>query len=314
MKLTVSQRFDLCAAAALRIVNSYRAAAPAGFDVFNMPHLKRIYDKKEDIPAEYQSLYEEKDGRWTIESVEIEGFVPVKKLEEFRNQNVKLSESLKKFDGIDPERYQELLGRATELDDANLVTKSDVAKRVEARVKEVLEQHAKEKAQWTTQIGERDAKLRKVLIESKALEAGVPLGLRKEKGAQNALIMLVNNTFTIDENGEPVAYEPDGKTVRLSPNGDQMRGDEAVRSYVKKLSSEEAPFLFEGNTGAGAEPGTNRGGRGGADDGAANPWDPKTLNRTDQGKIFLADPARAQRMARKFGVELRMPVGQAAAK
>jgi hypothetical protein len=277
-----------------------------------MPHLKRIYEKKEDIPAEYVSLYEEKDGRWTIESVEIEGFVPVKKLEEFRNQNVKLSESLKKFDGVDPERYNQLLERATELDDANLVKKSDVAARVEARTKEVLEQHAKEKQLWQAKLSERDAKLRKVLIESKALEAGVPLGLRKEKGAQNALIMLVNNTFTIDENGEPVAYEPDGKTVKLSPNGDQMRGDQAVRDYVKKLSSDEAPFLFEGNRGTDVEPGTSGGAATrGREDGGVNPWDPKTLNRTKQGEIYMKDPALAQRMAKKFGVDLRMPVGAA---
>lgn len=59
-------------------------------------------------------------------------------------------------------------------------------------------------------------------------------------------------------------------------------------------------FVVNGNSGGGA--GGGSGGVGAGSDG--NPWNPKTRNLTEQGRLFNADPAKARQMAAEHGVRL----------
>ena len=66
--------------------------------------LKFKFKSKEEIPADQQALYVERDNGWMLD---VDGVVDKSKLEEFRANNIALSNQLaeqkKRFEGIDPE-------------------------------------------------------------------------------------------------------------------------------------------------------------------------------------------------------------------
>ncbi len=53
--------------------------------------LKYKYATKQEIPAEHQSLYVERDGAWLLDA---DGVVSQAKLDEFRQNNITLDESI----------------------------------------------------------------------------------------------------------------------------------------------------------------------------------------------------------------------------
>lgn len=59
-------------------------------------------------------------------------------------------------------------------------------------------------------------------------------------------------------------------------------------------------FVTNGSSGGGAG-GSGNGSGGGGD---VNPWDPKSRNLTEQGRLLRADPAKARQMAAQHGVKL----------
>ena len=71
--------------------------------------LKYKFKTREEIPAEQQPFYVERDGAWTLDA---EGIVEKTKLDEFRTTNVNLlrerDDLAKRFEGIDPDQVREL--------------------------------------------------------------------------------------------------------------------------------------------------------------------------------------------------------------
>jgi hypothetical protein len=117
---------------------------------------------------------------------------------------------------------------------------------------------------------------------------------------------MVNETWTIDpESGEPVSYEPDGRTVKYDGGGNPMRGEGAMKKYIEGLAKDRAKFLFEDNQGGGADGTTRSGGTGSRDDLEVNPFDPKTYNRTRQTELVKTNFEKARRMAAKHGIDLK---------
>lgn len=276
-----------------------------------MPKLKRTYTNKEEIPTEAAGLYIESGGQHVLQhDLEVEGLVPNATLEEFRNTNINLRKDLARFEGVDPDKYKELSSREQQIRDAETKGSERIEERVQERTKAALQQWEKDRAQLTGQVGTLSEKLQKAVIESRALEQATPFGLRKD--AARNLILLVNEQWRLDENGEPVCFESDGKTVRLDGSGKPMRGTDGLQRFIERLAREDAKFLFEGNQGGGGQ-GSGHGGYQN-DDGEINPFDPKTYNRTKQGELVIKDFAKAKRMAARHGIDLkpssiRMPAG-----
>jgi hypothetical protein len=273
--------------------------------VRSMTTLKRTYDKKDEIPAEFAALYEETgEAKWVLK-VEIEGLVPAKRVDDFRDTNVKLRTRLEAYHDKDfgngevtPERVEELMAKEQELEDGKLTKSSEVAKKVEERTKEMRDKFEKEKKALQDQLSDKTSKLQRALIESKAVESAIPFGLKKT--AHEDLIDRVLKVFKIDENGEPVAYQDDGKTIRYGADDKPL----SIKEYVKGLATDRAKHLFEENTGLHGDP-TKTSGRSG-DGTEANPWMKDTFNRTQQGEIVRKDPDKAERMAARAGVALRV--------
>ena len=91
--------------------------------------LKFKFKTREEIPAEHQSLYVERDGAWMLDA---EGVVEKAKLDEFRNANIALTnernELKQRFDGIDPDEVRKLADEKRKLEEAQQVKAGEVDK------------------------------------------------------------------------------------------------------------------------------------------------------------------------------------------
>ena len=148
--------------------------------------LKYKFKAREEIPAELQSLYVEREGAWTLDA---EGVVEKAradelrtKLDEFRTSNVTLTnecnELKKRFEGIDPEEVKRLGEEKRRLEEEQRLKEGKFAEVMESRLKNA-------KADWEKQLGtvtsERDvltSRLTAIQIDQAVVSEATKRGLR----------------------------------------------------------------------------------------------------------------------------------------
>ncbi|HQL80440.1 MAG TPA: hypothetical protein PLU91_19740 [Verrucomicrobiota bacterium] len=250
--------------------------------------LKFKIKSKDEIPAGLEAHYVERDGGWVLDA---EGAVEKGKLDEFRANNITLSNELaeqkKRFEGIDPEQVRKLAEEKQRLEEAQQIKAGEVEKVVEARVKTARGELEK---QVSAVSAERDAlnlRLVTIQIDQGVVAAASKRGLRPT--AIPDITARARNVFRL-VNGVPTAFEADGQTVRVGKDGSTaMTLDEWVEQQVA-----DAPHLFESNAGGGAA-GNGSGGAGG-NRSVRNPFRKETWNLTEQMKLERTDPALAARL------------------
>jgi hypothetical protein len=251
--------------------------------------LKFKYRTKDEVPAESQALYVERDGVWHLD---VEGAVDKAKLDEFRSNNLTLSNQLaeqkKRFEGIDPDEVRKLAEEKQKLEEAQQLKTGEVDKVVEGRLKSA-------KADWDKQFGavtaERDslnARLTAIQIDQGVITAATKKGLRPT--AMPDITARARTVFKLVD-GVPRAFEADGQTVRVGKDAiSPMTLDEWVDQQVA-----DAPHLFESNGGGGAaSDASGGGGRSGRS--VKNPFRKETWNLTEQMKLQKSDPQLAARL------------------
>ena len=253
--------------------------------------LKFKFKSKDEIPAEQQALYVERDGAWTLD---VDGAADKAKLDEFRANNIALSNQLaeqkKRFEGIDPEEVRKLAEEKQRLEETQQLKLGEVEKVLENRLKTA-------RADWDKQFGavtaERDAlntRLASIQIDQGVITVATKKGLRPS--AIPDITARARSVFRL-VNGAPTAFEPDGKTVRVGKDGiTPMNLEEWVDAQVS-----DAPHLFESNAGGGAA-GDASGGGGAtrATRSVKNPFRKETWNLTEQMKLMKSDPQLAARL------------------
>jgi len=245
--------------------------------------LKFKYATKQEIPAEHQSFYVERDGSWTLDA---DGVVSQTKLDEFRQNNITLTNQLKKFEGIDPDAVRQLAEDKRKLEEAQQLKAGEVDKVIEARLKAA-------RADWDKTHGvvvaERDAltgRLTAIQIDQAVVSEATKRGLRPT--AITDITSRARTTFKL-VNGVPQAFEADGQTARMGKDGVSPM---TLAEWVDALVS-DAPHLFEANAGSGAA-GSGSGGAGNRS--VKNPFRKETWNLTEQMKLQKSDPALAARL------------------
>jgi hypothetical protein len=250
--------------------------------------LKFRYKTKEEVPAESQSLYVERDGAWMLD---VDGAVDKSKLDEFRTNNItlanQLAEQRKKFEGIDPDEVRKLAEEKRRLEEAQQLKGGEVEKVVEGRLKTA-------KTEWDKQFNavasERDSlnsRLTAIQIDQGIVAAATKKGLRPT--AIPDITARARVVFKLVD-GAPRAYEADGQTVRVGKDGiTPLTLDEWVDQQVA-----DAPHLFESSAGGGAA-GNGSGGAGG-NRSVKNPFRKESWNLTEQMKLQKTDPQLAARL------------------
>jgi hypothetical protein len=242
--------------------------------------LKYKYATKQEIPAEHQSFYVERDGAWLLDA---DGVVSQTKLDEFRQNNITLTNQLKRFEGIDPDAVRQLADDKRKLEEAAQLKAGEVDKVLAARLKEAMDKiHA-------PVVAERDAltsRLTAIQIDQAVVTEATKRGMRPT--ALTDITARARQTFKL-VNGVPQAFEADGQTARTGKDGVSPM---TLAEWVDALVS-DAPHLFEANAGSGAA------GSGGGVTGnrsAKNPFRKETFNFTEQMKLQKTDPALAARL------------------
>ena len=248
--------------------------------------LKYKFATKQEIPAEHQPFYVERDGAWLLDA---DGVVSQTKLDEFRQNNITLTNQLKKFEGIDPDAVHQLAEDKRKLEEAQQLKAGEVDKVIEARLKTA-------RAEWDKTHGvvvaERDAltgRLTAIQIDQAVVTEATKRGLRPT--ALTDITSRARTNFKL-VNGVPQAFEADGQTARMGKDGVSPM---TLAEWVDALVS-DAPHLFEANAGSGAA-GSGPGGAGSASARAArNPYRKETFNLTEQMKLQKSDPQLAARL------------------
>lgn len=250
--------------------------------------LKFKFKTREEIPAEHQSLYVERDGAWHLDA---EGIVEKSKLDEFRNTNVTLlkerDDLKKRFEGIDPDEVRKLSEEKRRLEEAQQVKAGEVDKVIENRLRNAKTEWDKQLAGVTSERDALNSRLTAIQIDQGIITAATKRGLRP-----TAIPDITARARTVFKlvNGVPRAFEADGQTVRAGKDGiTPMTLEEWVDAQVS-----DAPHLFESNAGGGAA--GNASGGGASTRVQKNPFRRETWNLTEQMKLQKTDPALAARL------------------
>lgn len=264
--------------------------------------LKYIVNDLSEVDEAFHSLYSESklDGR-TVMVLQVEGVVPKGKLDEFRNNNIALKRQLEevteRFAGIEmePAEIKALIDQKDAIEEAarNGRKNVDIDKMLNERTARLREDYerrisavSKERDGLSSQLAER-------VISQEVLRVAAEKGLRST--AQLDVTSRARALFTLAD-GKPVAQR-DGQPVYGKDGFTPL----SVEEWVESLTA-EAPHLFEGSSGAGANgairsqnqlPGRNpwKGGRGSRD------W-----NLTEQGKMIRDNPSLAKRLMHQAGI------------
>jgi hypothetical protein len=249
--------------------------------------LKYKFKSKDEIPADQQALYVERDGGWTLD---VDGAADKSKLDEFRANNIALSNQLaeqkKRFEGIDPDEVRKLAEEKQRLEEAQQIKSGEVDKVVESRLKTAKSEWDKQLAAVANERDSLNARLTGIQIDQGVITVATKRGLRPT--AIPDITARARTVFRLVD-GAPRAFEPDGQTVRVGKDGiTPMTLDEWVEQQVA-----DAPHLFESNAGSGAV-GNGSGGVGNKS--VKNPFRKETWNLTEQMKLIKSDPQLAARL------------------
>ena len=249
--------------------------------------LKFKLKSKDEIPAGLEIHYVERDGWWVLDA---DGVADKAKLDEFRQNNIALTNQLKRFEGSLQTATEQLQQVTAEKDRLELQAKGhkpeDVDKVIEARLKVA-------RAEWDKQHGvvvaERDTltgRLTAIQIDQAVVTEATKRGLRPT--AIPDITSRARMNFKL-VNGVPQAFEGDGQTARMGKDGVTPM---TLAEWVDALVS-DAPHLFEANAGSGA---AGSGGGAAGNRSMRNPFRKESFNLTEQMKIQKTDPQLAARL------------------
>jgi hypothetical protein len=190
--------------------------------------LKPILDTLDGLPPALREHYSKADdGKFKLA---LEGGHPdTARLAEFRDNNIKLTHSLAKFDGVDPEEYKSLKAKAGAGDAPDVA-----ALRTELATEKAARLDAQKRA---------DNFLIESMIADAFLKAG---GVPKARGF---IIGLAKDQFSVE------GGKLKGRSFSPDRPGEPLSVDEFVT-----LQTRENSYLFAASSGGGADP--KRGGGG----------------------------------------------------
>jgi hypothetical protein len=226
--------------------------------------LKFIVNNLEDVEEALRPLYKvAADGKFHLQT-EADPDAK-KKVDEFRDNNVKLMKELdemkKKYGNIDPEKVKELEKMQQDIDDKKMLDVKGVDELVAQKTERMRQDYEDQIAELkktidakSTELNKTAERLSEVLIDGEITKAATAIG-GVRPGAMEDIIARGRRVWRLEE-GKPVPKEGD-KILYGKDAKEIMTFDEWAR-----VLATSAPFLFEPSSGGGA------GGAGGAGGGS----------------------------------------------
>lgn len=242
--------------------------------------LKMKYASKEEIPAGYDSLYEQSGESWILVGVEgVKSEDDVERVKGALNKERTLRENaeraLKKFEGLDPEKTREDLARIPELESAasGKVDEAKIEEMVNARLKRHTNPLERDLETARKELAARDGELT-------TLRGSIKTRDMLDQVRKTAAEMKVRPEALMDiELLAPSLLElsDDGVVVTKSV-GDQTAGID-LKSFFQDQQARR-PHWWPESAGGGSRP---PGGGGAIPN---NPWSSKNWNLTEQTRYI----------------------------
>ncbi len=253
--------------------------------------LKATVASLDEIPESLRELYEEQDGKYVLK---VEGMIPKQRLDEFRENNIKLMKELDQLrkqmetlKDIDPEKYREMARRLQDIDEKKLLDEGKIDELVQKRTERMRAEYEHQAQAMKRALEELkqeretlNQRLSEVLIDNAIRDIAVQAGVRK-----TAIPDVLSR-------GRQVWRLKDGKPVPLRDDqiiyGKDGTEPMSMQEWINQLQS-EAPHLFEPSTGGGAQHGSSGNTRPGTisirDRDAIN----NNLEAIAEGKVIVVD-------------------------
>lgn len=250
-----------------------------------------------------RSFYVEKDGKfvlnvtptdgWALEDVE--GLKTA--LGRERQAREKLEGQVKSYEGIDPETAKKNAQKVERYSKFDPEKEADriAEEKYRSREEQLVSKHSQTVKKLEEALDKRTAQLRKTLVES-AIKSEVaklnPIDAEAVEliAARSVVLKDVDGEFhieVVDERGNPRIKDVHGNPMDIP-------------SYLQELR-EKRSHLFKADerSGIGMKPNTQSPSN--SMPGVKNPWAKESWNLTEQMKLMIADPAKAERLKAMAG-------------
>mgnify|MGYP000918750037 CR=1 FL=1 len=263
--------------------------------------LKTSYEQQTDIPAGYEDLFTERNGKWEL--TEVEG---IKTAEDVNRLSTSLTAertahkaTKQKFAPLGERPVDEIVADLDKIEEYKLAASNapddkKLESIVETRIKSKLAPVERERDQLRVQLTERDTTIRTYqekdrsrTIRDHVVRAATGAKLLTE--AVDDAVMLAERLFDIDESGAVVTRDNVGVTPGIAPE-----------AWLIDLKDKK-PHWYGETVGGGA-----RGSRNGGSNGP-NPFTDENWNMTEQGKLVKTDPVKAAQLAKAAGTTIGGP-------
>lgn len=239
--------------------------------------LKAQIKSLSDVDAAYQSLYTQVGDVFVLD---IDDGDYKKNISEFRDNNIalqqqlknaggnaellkQLQDQLKTFDGLDPEAAREAMEKMQGIEEKNLIDAGKLDEVLAQRTERMRADFEGRTTALTQQLQDINGKydqsrnqLTTMVIDT-GLQNAIGEVATVRKGAMQDLLARGRKVWSLDDNGVPVPMQ--GKEVMYSKDGkEQISMTEWAQSQLM-----DAPYLFEANSGGGANGNKDKGGQGG---------------------------------------------------
>lgn len=253
--------------------------------------LKFKYKLESDIPTEHRPFYVRKGEVWQLDA---DGAEDAERFAEFRDTNISLLKALgatsvedakakaAAMKDVDPARYRKLVEDAEAAETKRL---KDAGKLEEVHAQQVAALKKAHTAELERITGEKTTL--KTRLETLLIDGSVQAEALKKGVRSTALVDVTTrarNVFALD--GDKVIAKQGDKPL-FNTKGEPL----TVGDWLDGLVA-DAPHLFEKSNGGGGGGGSvgNFGGL------SYNPFDPKTVNRTEQARLNRTNPELAKRL------------------
>lgn len=216
--------------------------------------LNAILESVEGLPEDVAKEYKKRDdGKFVLDVTSVDGLelAEVSKLQSAlskeRENSRKANEKLKIFEGLDPDKAREALGKVEEM--ANWEPEQKVKEQIEAVKSQMMDAHGKEKAKLQEKLEKLTNSLEDAMIVSVASQE-----LAKEKGSVRLLMPHMRQQTRLREADGRFVVEvmgDDGNPRLTGSDGHPMSIAELV-SEMKTQDDFASAFEGTGATGSGA--------------------------------------------------------------
>lgn len=209
---------------------------------------KFIIDSLDQVAEGHRQFYvkNEETGKYQLQ---VEGAVPRAKVDEFRNNNITLTNEvtglktqLAAFEGIDPAKWSEYKTKAEAFKGDQ-----DIDKIVTQRLEAATAQHRETVQKLTNDLNSTTSDYHNTLIGNEVRTAAMKAGARPD--ALEDVVRRATGTFSV-VNGKAV-IQKDGQVVYGSDGVSPMSSFEWAKNLAK-----DAPYFFSENQGGGGQPGS----------------------------------------------------------